>query len=280
MTKPFLRAIGIALLGVGVFSGVRFRVKQEQKERPINRFELVKAALPKTGRVLIVGDSRAMRGLLSEELEALVGTSVYNFAFSAGTYQSAYLSRVESLLQFKGQVLVMGVSPWVFCKPSQDNLFQRVDKLNAIDRALLGWIWTAPYPFRDKIGEYTFECRAGGSLLSPVLVHPPLTWPDRRSAKSLQAQEAYVVETLSWISKQVKKGVRVIVLRVPTSDQFEQEDVQLLEGRLQNLWARIDATGAEVILPPTRGWETMDGEHLSPASAQRLTEFIAARIKR
>ncbi len=280
MTKSNLQIIGLIWVGLAASVGIQSRVRQEQRERPITRFELVKAASPRSARVLIVGDSRAMRGLLAEELEAKLGQSVYNFAFSAGTYSPSYLVRIESLLKEKNAVLVMGVSPWVFCQYRQENLFTRVETLNTIDRALLGRIWAGPFPFRDSLADgMTFEGTVQGTAISPVPAKLPLRWPDRWAAKELRSREKLVSETLTWITTQVKRGVRVLIVRIPSSDQNEPEDRKLLEGQIQSLWRRVAESGAEPVLPAPTGWATIDGEHLSPQSAKQLTDFVAERVK-
>ncbi len=279
--------VGLLWLGVSVFFAVSYRVRQERKERAVIRFEMMKACGPKTAQTLVIGDSRSMRGILAEEIELVTGKSCLNFAFSACTYEPSYLQQVETLLMSSPDSsprLIMGVSPWVFSiykLGQQETLFKRVNKLNAIDRLILAEVWREPYPVKDVLaGGMLFEGTALGSALSPAPDNPPRPWPSRQVAyDNLPPQRHLFEETLTWIKNQIRRGVRVTIVRIPSDTQHSATEKRILETALPDIWNRLSSTGAQLLMPPADGWETIDGEHLSGRDAKRFTKLVLGEIR-
>lgn len=249
--------------------------------------------------VLAVGDSRVYRGIDPEEIEAqyfkIKGSKIeaFNFGFSSAGLEPYILQKAKALLRQGGKkILLIGISPNSFIESSQENGHLR--KVESQDLKDL-WIKKHIYPELSIFRRYAisdfvkykhkefylekFNLNSGfvGSGKLPY----DSTAAINQYYKQLKANKIdtfavrVFLETLQVLKSE---GIRIVALRIPTTERMRVLEDKLTADFCQNLFNKIEAEGIECISVRDSKIHSYDASHLDEKSAKLLSVKITELI--
>ena len=249
--------------------------------------------------IVAVGDSRVYRGIDPKEIEAqyfkLNGSKIeaFNFGFSSAGLDPYILEQSCRLLNSKGKrILIIGISPNSFIESSQENgHLRKVESQNAKDL----WIKKNIYPELYALRRYAisdfvkykhkefylekFNLNSGfvGSSKLPY----DSTAAINQYSKQLKANKidtSAVRVFLETLQKLKSEGIRVVAIRIPTTERMRVLEDKLTDNFCYKLFNIIEAEGIECIKVHDSNIHSYDASHLDEKSAKLLSLKIANLI--
>ena len=249
--------------------------------------------------VLAVGDSRVYRGIDPEEIEAhyfkLKGSKIqaFNFSFSSAGLGPSLLNRAKSLLKANGKrMLLIGISPNSFIESSQENgHLKKIESQGAKDL----WIKKYFYPELSVFKHYAisdflkykhkefylekFNLNSGfiGSSKLPYDSTAAINYYSKQlKTNKIDTLAARVF--LEALKKLKSEGIRIVALRIPTTERMRVLEDKLTADFCQNLFKKIEAEGIECIKVHDSKIHSYDASHLDEKSAKLLSVKITELI--
>jgi hypothetical protein len=266
-------------------------------------FYLQKTHRPDRHDILILGDSRALRGLAPQEMaRALPGRDIFNFAYNAGGLNPEIYAAADRRLAATGpRAVVLGVTPLCLLDWKSANGQYREVLHAPRDQVFLAL--RAP-----AVAEF-FEPVQPGDLIATLLDIPPRSnyrqhfYPDgwiasgkspadtteaprdyRRTLAGSRVDPALVNDLAAQVRAWTDAGVRVFALRLPTTAAMVALEDSLLGFDQAALAARIEAAGGHWLDCPDPQYHSYDGSHLEADSARllsrRVGEAMAGYLRR
>jgi hypothetical protein len=249
--------------------------------------------------IVAVGDSRVYRGIDPGEIEAqyfkLKGSKIQalNFGFSSAGLEPYIIMKAKSLLKTNGKrILIIGVSPNSFIESSQENgHLKKIESQGAKDL----WIKTNVYPelyfFRRyaisdfvkyKHKEFYLEkFNLNSGFVGSSKVPYDSTAAINQYSKQLKANKIDTLAVrvfLETLQKLKSEGVRIVALRIPTTERMRILEDKLTSNFCQDLFSKIEAEGIECIKVHDSRIHSYDASHLDENSAKLLSIKIADLI--
>jgi len=265
-----------------------------------SRFYLHKGFNDDVFDVVVLGDSRALRGVAPGEMTTeLDSLRIFNFAFNAGGLNPEMYRAGERLLDPHSvhPAIVLAVTPltlldWkaangqynevmstprdeIFVKkhfPSVVEFFAPLQPADVVTR-----VFHIPPLFR-----YYQEFHRSGWIES-----------HKEPADTTEALGAYAEslagsrvdsDLVAAMEDQVRQwtgeGIAVFAFRPPTQVSMERLEDELLDFHEGELARRIEAAGGRWLDFPARGYRTYDGSHLVAESAREFSRDLARAMER
>lgn len=249
---------------------------------------------------LILGTSRAAQGLRPDVLDTILGTQMYNFAFTLGhsPYGPTYLRRIEekiSPLASDGSYLV-AVDPWALSVrggdpldslsfPEREYFLGRVHSVNAspnydylinhydqpyTDLLLRRWR-AASYLHADG----WLEVNPPMDVTSAARRHDKKIREYRASAPEYQLSEVRIGSLVRTLNLLRRHG-RVYLVRLPTHHELytlEQERFPEFDRLVRKRFLPL-AEGYLDLMPRTYEFRYTDGNHLYRESAREVSRMV------
>ncbi len=245
--------------------------------------------------LVILGDSRALRGLApSEMVTDLPGLSILNLAYNSGGLNDEMYDFCESRLDMDSpqRGVVLAMTPLTLLDWKSANGQYRETKGLDPDQVLLQLYmprlaeFFAPWRPSDVVDQvktlprlrtYSLEYHDDGWLAS-----------ERSPVDTLEALRVYrhqldgstvdpgLVEDLETrIRRWSAAGIQVFVVRMPCQPSMDALEDSMLTFDEKDLEQRVQAAGAVWLPVPRSGWKTYDGSHLFESDARRLSRDLA-----
>ena len=249
--------------------------------------------------IVAVGDSRIYRGVDPEEIEAryfkLYGAKIkaMNFGFSSAGIEPYILEKARALLKHGGKrILLIGISPNSFIESSQKN--GHLKKIESQDPKDL-WIKKNIYPKLYLFRRYAFSdfvkykrrefYLEKFNLNSGFVGSVKFPYDSTAGIKDYSRQlltnkiDTFAVRVfLETLQKLKSEGVRIVAIRIPTTERMRILEDKLTSNFCQDLFIKIEAEGIECINVQDSNIHSYDGSHLDEKSAKLLSVKIANLI--
>jgi hypothetical protein len=249
--------------------------------------------------IVAVGDSRVYRGIDPEEIEAqyfkLNGSKIeaFNFGFSSAGLDPYILEKSSSLLNKRGKrILIIGISPNSFIESSQENgHLRKVESQNAKDLWIKKNIYPELYAFKRyaisdfvkyKHNEFYFEkFNLNSGFVGSGKLPYDSTAAINQYSRQLKANkiDTFAVRVfLETLQKLKTEGIRIVAVRIPTTERMRTLEDKLTADFCENLFNKIEAEGIECIKVHDSNIHSYDASHLDEKSAKLLSLKIANLI--
>ncbi len=251
------------------------------------RFYMVKTAGGQKGDVIVLGDSRTLRGVAPEVLSKhLGGGKVLNFAYNAGGLNPEIYEAATARLApgASRPMMLLGVTPLTLMSVKAGNAqYREVLHKPRDERWLLLHFpgimrWLQPVQpvelIRPVLGFaphslYHQEFHDDGwigSLKEPENPEEALgVYTAQLTGQSLDATlvQELMAQTRAW----TRAGVQVFAFRPPTTDELEALENRLLGFDEARLAAAFEEAGGHWLEFPNAPYHSYDGSHLRQDSA-------------
>lgn len=261
------------------------------------RFWAYKTHRKRKQDIIIMGDSRAYRGVSPSEMaKILVGKRILNFGFSSGRLNTFMYNQVNKRLdkESKNRIVVLAVAPNALTEHPKENnhinsqlflpkeeIYQRLyfapflhfftplqpnDLFKKKEKKKSNYIQT----FHDDgwVESYTIPEDSTSAIKSYI------EW-----FAKVKVSEKLTKELIAQTEKWVKDGVLVFAYRPPSSYTMEQLENNLGNFNEEEIKSRLVQAGAIWIQTNSADYHSYDGSHLHKDSALKLSRHIAEKIK-
>lgn len=298
-TSSSERSVGILVISAVLMCGaialnVFYPDTQQAAQRREDAFWLHKVHGHAAGSAHIVlsGDSRVYRGLSPAVFEeSLPGANVINFGFSGGGHNPVIFAEIDRLLKQSGKrAVVLGITPWSLTAKSQDNA-QFVDfkrRKGSVDETKLD-AYLRPLTW-DHVKDVVRGKADGPITITQDFYDDGWVRSDDTQRNPDAAIASYehlfdgnkvdadvVNRVLQQVSRWKSAGVIVIGYRPPTTKamvMLENNASGFDEAGFVRAWRHAGGVWVNI----NGGYETFDGSHLTPESAEKLSKKLAQTI--
>jgi hypothetical protein len=268
------------------------------KDTQAYRFYLQKTHLRTNPDLVVIGDSRTLRGVSPSVMEEVIpDLRIFNFAYNAGGLNPEMYAAAEDRLDpdSRERAILIGITPLAFQNFKSRNEQYREYLGKPMDDVFIKLRFPAIVDF--------LQPRRLSDLVSAILDIEPHTdyeqdfhsdgWisSDRRPLVPREAFDLYETElsdheidqqlvedlqskTRDWTSR----GIRVFAFRPPTSLEMEAMEDSLTGFDEQALVASFSAAGGVWIQVERGKYETYDGSHLRREDARLFSRELAAAL--
>lgn len=248
--------------------------------------------------VVVAGDSRILQGIDPSSMQQALGGAVkiVNVGFRSASLESGYLEYANSLLKSDSKkVLLLGITANAFTPQSlTDNGFLEQKKLGSKrPYSLPSWCVLLERKFqpfaireilslirgRTKAGNYETFHENGWLEADLVPRNPEGAFAlYRRRFDGNQVSQQAVDELIAQVKEMVASGVAIVGFEPPVPAEMQSiEDEHSGFDRAAFKESFRSAGGAWLELDRNR-YETVDGSHLAPESAQQLSQDLAKNL--
>jgi len=292
-----LKIVGTFLLTIGLSLLVVFLRPQTAYSKLISDWFWVNKTHYSTNvDVVFVGDSRIYRGISTEAVQMiLTDEKVLNLGYSSGGLNNEMFDFATQLLDVnsKNKQIVLGVTPFSLTEEARKNehFEQELNRPLAeiIEReyinpniSLFEPIKITDYQIVLDNRFYSQKFHKNGwveSYKTPANNEEALIAYEETFSKT-KLSDISIDETLSFITRMKEKGIKVYGFRPPSSKKMEELENNMTEFDEEKLQQMFEESGGYWITIPDRfSFESYDGSHLHYESAQKLSIFIAKKIK-
>lgn len=293
--------IALTLVIASVLIGSLSFVMPKDKEKYLrDQFWTRKTFAPAVYDIVIMGDSRIYRGVSPAEMEKqLPGKKILNFGYSNGGLNTDMFEMATQKLakNSRDALIVLGVTPnsitgysrknvqfWQEKTRPREDIFERL-YLNGI---LYHFSATTPEAIWNLLKNKKQDSYYGNEYYPNGYVESEKFPTDTTEAipsyiqdfTTYKVKEQYIRELIRQVNAWNKKGIKVIGFRPPVSAPMRMlEDTMGLynEGSIKAQFK--EAGGHWVDFNPNR-YQTYDGSHLNKESALKLSNDLAAEIRK
>lgn len=249
--------------------------------------------------IVASGDSRVYRGLSPDILEKqLHDMTAINYGFSSGGHNPFMFQQIENLLVKDGtRVIILGITPASLTPKNQKNeayddyfrkgpgsvLERAEDVFYPMDSKRLKQVFLGQDPKPDNT---RYEYLDNGYMRSDWLKHDPAaelpifeTYFDGNKVDQ-RVIDGLMDQTRKWTGQHIN----VIAYRPPTTPEMEAVELKhsgfneksFIEQFRQNggIWINLKSG-----VKRSYGYESYDGSHLTPESADHLSKNIAGNLR-
>ena len=255
-----------------------------------------KTYAPPVFDIVLCGDSRVLRGVSPTVVSnTLYEYNVLNFGYSSTIFDRVYLEQAKAKLNPDGKkIYVLGLSSHSFTDKENESLISNLGikynksyyKLKKIEQVVFPSISIKNF-VKLILGRYKF------TMPSYYQMHLDNGWiaSDRKNKENIALKN--YVETFSkyqfdyrklnelknFISYEKKNGAVFFSFRVPVSDEMIELEDNLSGADFNYIKNVLEDVGSYWIDIPDIGLRSYDGSHLDYRSAEKLSIFLAKKIK-
>jgi len=294
-------ATGILALALIVIVGLVVPRPRDMRQSTViteSIFYVQKTFADDQADMIILGDSRALRGLAPAEMSAsLPGLTILNLAYNSGGLNNEMYDFGETRLAADSprRAVVLAMTPLTLLDwKSTNGQYQETRSMDP-DQVLLKL--HAP-----QLAEFFAPWRSSDlvDLVKPLprhknysLVYHGDGWlaSGRTPADTLEALRAYshqlagstiasqlIQDLETRIRRWTAEGIQVFVVRMPCQPSMDALEDSMLGFDQDDLQRRVEASGARWIDVSRAGWKTYDGSHLDEGDARRFSREFAREI--
>jgi hypothetical protein len=261
-----------------------------------DRFYLAKTHGPHRCDVIVLGDSRALRGIAPSEMEeVLPGRRIFNFAYNAGSLNPEMYREAEKRLDPRSDepaAVLLAVTPLSLLGWKATN--EQYAELRAVppDEVWLKIHRPGLVRYFQPLTPSAFIAAALGPANAPRTLQtfhddgwiesertPPnpeealAVYAKRLRGRSVDAGlvDALVERTVRWS----ERGIRVFAFRPPTTDAVVALEDRMTGFDEEALARRVEEAGGRWLRFGNDGYGTYDGSHLDRESARRFSRDLA-----
>ena len=248
--------------------------------------------------MVLVGDSRALRGISPEQIERQnPGLRVFNFAFHAGGFNDEIFDAAEALLDADSprKAIVIAPTPLGFIDWKQTNAQYREYLNKPGDEVLLYRKCFALAGFLQPLSPTVFLRKALG-MKPPRLLEEDFTpagWISTRQTPAdnfadlsvlrdqllgNRSEPAVMANLMARVADWESRGIRVFGTFVPAYEPRVALEDSMLDFPRETFMADFDRAGGRFFTGYGTGYETYDGSHLYDDSAVRFSAVLGEKI--
>ncbi len=238
--------------------------------------------------IVYVGDSRVYRGIDPAVVESISQLKGFNLGFSSADIDGLLISMAKEKLNANGaKIIVIGVSVnGLLDRPKElsNEHLKSVLKWTEKDKLIKQYAYPHLTMFDQRAVSDLYKYIKGEQYFENYNIHNGFAESNKVPVDSNEALPLYVEEFKTAVSTQklhdlnkqlqslVKEGYRVVLLRMPISNEM----YQLEESKTQLLSAFLDSCKSKSIevITPYGHFSTYDGSHLQAESAEELSRQI------
>lgn len=288
--------ISIILIVVCIF----YLPKRENKKVDYEKFWIEKTFSGNDYDMLILGDSRAYRGISPFEIEkTLLEIKVLNFGYSSGRLNKFMYKEAEKHLNqnSKQRIILLAIAPNTLTKaPVEDEQYMSLltlPKEEVIQRTYLAPMLNhfVPISLEDmlllkkdlnsKKENYIEEFHNNGWVASYMIEEDTTealetyqVWFSKTKVED-ELIEDLIYQTKEWVNK----GIKVFGFRPPVSSSMKQIEDSLSDFNENLLRTKFEKAGGKWIVLDKNIYHSYDGSHIDKNSAIELSKDIAIYIK-
>lgn len=262
------------------------------------RFYLQKTHLRTDPDLIVIGDSRTLRGVSPSAMaEPLPQLRIFNFAYNAGGLNREMYADAEERLNPDGRVraVLIGVTPLAlydaksrntqyreFLDKPADDIYIKLRFPAVVDflqprrpsDIVSAFLDIEPHTYYEQ--EFHVDGWIGSNRRPPAPREAFVLYRSELAGRSMSKEliADLVEQTREWTSR----GIRVFACRPPTSLEMEALEDSLTGFDERGLAESIQAAGG-IWLPVAKDkYETYDGSHLRREEAQEFSRDLAALL--
>lgn len=292
------RIIYVFILSVILLiAGGLYLPKPDNSKMIQNRFWVIKTHGSNNYNILILGDSRAYRGVSPDEIEKyLPGEKILNFAYSSGRLNKFMFKEAEKrMAETKGRkIIVLAISPNSLIPPPIENAHYleqyRLPREEIIQRLYFGPFLHFFSPLKPseiiegiekKSSNYVQEFYDNGWVASSKIKEDTseALKTYEKWFKEAEVSGEMIDDLIDQTEKWTKKGILVVGFRIPSSESMEILEDSLAgfdENYLKNKFIKA---GGKWMETNTKEYHSYDGSHLHYKSAIKLSNKLGEFIK-
>ncbi len=244
---------------------------------------------------LVIGDSRVYRGISPQKMEDVLGNqTVINLGYSSGSMSKQMFDFSMNQLNLNAQekIVVLGISPFSLTKEARKNehLNQELNrtKISVLERKHIYPYLSFFEPFKltdfkksQNNRYYQYFNKQGWVASTRVPSNPQMALtPYKEQLQLTSISDKSIEETYHFVKYCTSNNIRVFGFRPPTTPEMEN---------IENVYTKFDFDlfiknfekqgGVWIELPKNNDYHSYDGSHLDYKSAERLSTYIAQKIK-
>jgi hypothetical protein len=248
--------------------------------------------------IVVVGDSRVMRGIVPEEIDGQSDLSTLNFGFRSAPLNKSFLEAGLALVgnENSQRAIVMGVSPNAFTATSfEDNGFESAKKKS-------GKLWSQTPEWYYRIQQQlsamslteTINLLRGRTANGLFENHHADGWieshlvpANKRQALPFyrvrfignQVKQEIIDEALAFVQQATDSGVAVFGFWPPVSDEMKAIEDEQSGFDYPKYIAEFKKRGGVWLEPDSKNIEAYDASHLGPESARLFSSRLGLLIR-
>ena len=218
-----------------------------------------------------------------------------NFGYSSTIFDTLYLEQAKSKLDVEGEkIYLLGLSSHSFTNKVNESLISNLSikynkyfyELKKIEQRIFPPISIKNF-IKLIIGRYEF------TMPSYYQLYSDYGWiaSDRNNKENIaiksyietfskyQFYEQKLIELKEFIQKEKIDGARFFAFRVPTSKEMAELEDNMSLADFKYIRKVLESVGADWIDVPDLDLRSYDGSHLDYKSAEKLSLFLANKIK-
>lgn len=291
-----LKKVVIALVTGAILVGVGAWFRPSDTNLDEIPFFARKLADQRRYDLVIVGDSRAVKGLDPDLLARGLGCTATNFGFSGVGLNDDYLKQVTNRLAARRETrILIALTPYsLTVDATRRSDFVTVTAMHWYERATLALSPSLVVRFRPytPMDFQSLASRASVSRITQTFHESGWIETQAPSGGALEAGRLYerlfhnnsvnpelTMNLLRQIRAWRSAGVRVYVFRMPADTIVQSVEDRLSEFDWPDLQTDLIAAGATVLPVGESRYQTYDGDHLPGPETHRLTLDVLHAIQ-
>src|SRR6185312_15559259 len=237
---------------------------------------------------VLAGDSRVYRGLNPVAFEKTLGIKTINLGYDSAGYGPDFFQLIDDRLSKESpRYLIIGISPHSFTPRATSNgqLVEYEKMPPAEARSILHPTLLDKYfPAISlrKLQKHNNEDAGDKALIeehfsngfAPAQMKKNDPTEAVKSYTAIFKEQTFSQDAEDLLIKKVKEytssGVTVFGVRMPTSKEIHTVEDELSGFNEQEFVTRFQSNGGHWVKIPTKNYETFDGSHLVPSSADQI----------
>jgi hypothetical protein len=296
--KTFL--ISLILIGICGFIKIRSVDARKSSKAAEARFWIMKTHYQYDLDMIIMGDSRAYRGISPESMNSVLkGWKILNFGYSSGGFNPLIYKEAEKRLnpESNKRTILLAITPYSLTPLAEKNEHFLQEKYRKRE-----YIYEKIYfkPMLDFFSPLTpREVLSSMHIMNPENLRQYIqeyhddgwvasyTLPDNPSW-ALEAYESEFdknivsPEIISALMKQVEewteKGIKILAFRVPTTLDMVNLENEKSAFNEKAFTDEFEKAGGVWLNIPIEPYHSYDGSHLHRNSAEKLSKDLARKI--
>lgn len=264
------------------------------KASMVKRFWILKTHSEKKYSLVLCGDSRTYRGMSPEEMQnVLPDFSIYNFAYSSGSFSAFMLDQIEKRLDFDApvKVLYLGITPYSLTPKAAKDGHIRQEMARKKEE-----VWEALYldPVKQFFEPYQFDWDKPGDSVLYIQNYKATGWvattkipPDPGEAIPIYMRDfqdntvsnTMIDSLVSRVERWTEKRVIVFAGRPPTTNAMINLENTISGFDESGFVRKFEQAGGIWLQTDVNDYQSFDGSHLDIPSAIKFSTDIASMIK-
>lgn len=296
--RLLLFVVFTALLSGGI---VLFAPESDSRDRIESKnFWINKTHNKRRFSLVVAGDSRIYRGISPTEMSKILdGYRGFNVGYSSAGFSTSMFDKIEKHVDFDSHkpIIVLGVSPWSLTPNAGKNehmcgeLSRKKEELVQAKYFSFVNAYFAPYSLKEvfdglkkldgkKGNSYRYTSKGWVASNTDMPNQQKALWHVEADYTNNQISHEQLQQMTKKVGEWKQKGAEVIAFRPPSTRKMEMME-DSLSGYNEKYVAKVlENAGAVWVDVDVDNYFSYDGSHLDEASAIRLSQDIALKIRK